>query len=405
MTPKKSNINLIVIGDVDSGRSTITGHLIYSNGDNSPILHELKAERERGVKLNESFGNFCTPKYNFIITDTSGHRNFIKNVITGKSKADCALLVVSALPEESKIAMSENSQTLNQLSLSFALGIKQLVIAINKMDNLLENEQHYLNIKDKLSIHIKNIGYDINEVNFVPISGLKGDNIFEKSSNLQWYGGPTLLELLDKIKTSKSLSDKPIRVPIQDVHKVGVIGTVLTGRIESGILKQKINIKIAPGNIETTLDSIEAHYLIIKDYFPGENIGLNVKNLSIKDVKRGMVVGSATNDPPCQVHDFIAHVTVLDGEIKVGSIFVINCHTAKVECKFTEIHKIDIRTGKELDKNAKCIKSGNSAIIHLVPLEPLCIEKFADYPTLGRFFVKNKKSTIAVGIVNRRNIK
>ncbi|CAH6419229.1 Translation elongation factor Tu/EF-1A [uncultured virus] len=430
MGKEKVHINIVVIGHVDSGKSTSTGHLIYKCGGIDKrtierfekeaqemgkgsfkyawVLDKLKAERERGITIDISLWKFESPKYYVTIIDAPGHRDFIKNMITGTSQADCAILVIAAPQGEFEAGISKNGQTREHALLAFTLGVKQMIVAINKMDEKSVNfsQERYEEIKREISAYIKKVGYNPEKVDFVPISGWSGDNMIERSPNLSWYKGPTLLEALDRIQEPKRPTDKPLRIPLQDVYKISGIGTVPVGRVETGILKAGMNIHFAPANISTEVKSVEMHHTIITDATPGDNVGFNVKNVSVKDIKRGMVAGDAKNDPPHEAYDFIAQVIVLNhpGQISAGYTPVLDCHTAHIACKFAEIlSKIDRRTGKELEKEPKSIKSGDAAMIRLVPTKPLCVESFSDYPPLGRFAVRDMKQTVAVGVIKEVN--
>jgi elongation factor 1-alpha len=426
MGKEKTHINIVVIGHVDSGKSTTTGHLIYKCGGIDKrtiekfekeaqemgkgsfkyawVLDKLKAERERGITIDIALWKFESPKYYFTIIDAPGHRDFIKNMITGTSQADCAVLVVAAGTGEFEAGISKNGQTREHALLAFTLGVKQMIVAVNKMDDKSVNfgQPRYEEIKKEVSAYIKKIGYNPEKVPFIPISGWNGDNMLEKSPNLPWYKGPTLLEALDQIQEPKRPSDKPLRLPLQDVYKIGGIGTVPVGRVETGILKPGMIVHFAPANVTTECKSVEMHHVALTEAQPGDNVGFNVKNVSVKDIRRGMVCGDSKNDPPQETADFTAQVIILNhpGQIHNGYTPVLDCHTAHIACKFAEIlSKIDRRSGKELEKEPKNVKSGDAAMVRLVPSKPMCVETFADYPPLGRFAVRDMRQTVAVGVI------
>jgi len=264
------------------------------------------------------------------------------------------------------------------------------------------SQARYDEIVKEVSSFVKKIGYNPEKINFVPISGWNGDNMLEKSPNLSWYKGVTLLEALDSITEPKRPTDKPLRIPLQDVYKIGGIGTVPVGRVETGILKPGMNVTFAPANLTTEVKSVEMHHVSLPEAQPGDNVGFNVKNLSVKDIRRGMVAGDAKNDPPQETETFDAQVIILNhpGTIHAGYAPVLDCHTAHIACKFTEIlTKVDRRTGAELESAPKNIKNGDAAIVRLTPSKPMCVESFTTYPPLGRFAVRDMRQTVAVGVI------
>jgi elongation factor 1-alpha len=432
MGKEKTHINIVVIGHVDSGKSTTTGHLIYKCGGIDKrtiekfekdaqdmgkgsfkyawVLDKLKAERERGITIDISLWKFETPKYYVTIIDAPGHRDFIKNMITGTSQADCAVLMIASPQGEFEAGISKNGQTREHALLAYTLGVKQMIVVINKMDDKTVNwgQARYEEIKKEVASYIKKIGYNPDKVNFVPISGWHGDNMLEKSSNLGWYKGPTLLEALDEITPPERPVSKPLRIPLQDVYKIGGIGTVPVGRVETGVLKPNQVVTFAPAAVTTEVKSIEMHHTQLPEAIPGDNVGFNVKNVSVKDIRRGNVCGDSKNDPPQETADFTAQVIILNhpGQIGAGYTPVLDCHTAHIACKFSEIlTKVDRRTGKELEKEPKAVKSGDACMVKLVPTKPLTVETFSDYPPLGRFAVRDMRQTVAVGVIKEVNKK
>jgi elongation factor 1-alpha len=417
---------LVVIGHVDSGKSTTTGHLIYKCGGIDKrtiekyekeakdmgkssfkyawVLDRLKAERERGITIDIALWKFETQKYSFTIIDAPGHRDFIKNMITGTSQADVAVLVVAAPSGEFEAGISKNGQSREHALLAFTLGVKQLIVCVNKMDDKTVNfsEARFEEIQKEVSNFIKKIGYDPTKVPFVPISGWNGDNMLEKSPNMTWWKGYTLLEALDSVTPPIRPLEKPLRIPLQDVYKIGGIGTVPVGRVETGVLKPGMVVTFAPVNLTTEVKSVEMHHEQMPEAFPGDNVGFNVKNVSVKDIRRGFVAGDSTNDPPAETGVFNAQVIVLNhpGQIHAGYAPVIDCHTAHIACKWQEIKtKIDRRSGKVLEESPKFVKSGDAAMVDMVPQKPMCVESFSTYPPLGRFAVRDMRQTVAVGVI------
>jgi len=279
-----------------------------------------------------------------------------------------------------------------------------MIVVVNKMDEKTVNfgEERFTEIQKEVCEYLKKVGYNPEKVPFVPISGWHGDNMIEKSANLKWFKGPTLLEALDAIIPPKRPSDKPLRLPLQDVYKIGGIGTVPVGRVETGVLKPGMTVSFAPSNVTTEVKSVEMHHEAVQEAIPGDNVGFNVKNVAVKDIRRGNVCGDAKNDPPREAASFYAQVIVLNhpGQIANGYCPVLDCHTAHIACKFQEIkEKIDRRTGTVLEEEPKAVKSGDCAMVTLVPNKPMCVEAFSDYPPLGRFAVRDMKQTVAVGVI------
>ena len=439
MGAEKIHINIVVIGHVDSGKSTTTGHLIYKCGGIDKrtiekfekeaqemgkgsfkyawVLDKLKAERERGITIDISLWKFETARYYVTIIDAPGHRDFIKNMITGTSQADCAVLVVAAGVGEFEAGISKNGQTREHALLAFTLGVKQLIVGVNKMDSTEPpySETRFEEIKKEVSQYIKKIGYNPECVPFVPISGWHGDNMLEASPKMAWfkgwsvkkadkkdYGGTTIMEALDNIDPPKRPTDKPLRLPLQDVYKIGGIGTVPVGRVETGIIKAGMIVTFAPVNLTTEVKSVEMHHQALEEAMPGDNVGFNVKNVSVKDIRRGNVAGDSKNDPPKETEEFKAQVIILNhpGQINAGYAPVVDCHTSHIACKFRELlEKIDRRSGKKLEDNPANVKSGDAAIVEMVPQKPMCVEAFADYAPLGRFAVRDMRQTVAVGVI------
>jgi len=426
MGKEKTHVNIVVIGHVDAGKSTTTGHLIYKCGGIDKrtiekfekeakemgkasfkyawVLDKLKAERERGITIDIALWKFETPKYYFTIIDAPGHRDFIKNMITGTSQADCAVLVIASPTGEFEAGIAKTGQTREHALLAYTLGVKQMIVVVNKMDEKSVNyaEPRFNEIKTEVSGFIKKIGYNPEKVPFVPISGWNGDNMIDKSTNLPWYKGPTLLEALDSIEPPKRPSDKPLRIPLQDVYKIGGIGTVPVGRVETGVLKPGMVVTFAPTNVTTEVKSVEMHHEALTEAKPGDNVGFNIKNVSVKDIRRGNVCGDSKQSPPFETDSFNAQVIVLNhpGQIHAGYAPVLDCHTAHIACKFAELlTKVDRRSGKELEAAPKNIKSGDAAIVKLIPTKPMCVESFAEFPPLGRFAVRDMRQTVAVGVI------
>jgi elongation factor 1-alpha len=428
MGKEKVHINIVVIGHVDSGKSTTTGHLIYKCGGIDKrtiekfekeahemgkgsfkyawVLDKLKAERERGITIDIALWKFETQKYDFTIIDAPGHRDFIKNMITGTSQADVAILIIASPSGEFEAGISKNGQTREHALLAFTLGVKQLIVCANKMDEKSVNysQARFEEIVNEVSNFIKKIGYNPKNVPFVPISGWTGDNMLEKSDKMPWWKGFTLLEALDSVTPPIRPKEKPLRIPLQDVYKIGGIGTVPVGRVETGILRPGAIVTFAPVGITTEVKSVEMHHEQLLEAQPGDNVGFNIKNVAVKDIRRGFVAGDSKDDPPAETGLFNAQIIVLNhpGQIHAGYAPVVDCHTAHIACKWqTIVSKIDRRSGKILEESPKFVKSGDAAMVDLIPSKPLCVEAFGTYPPLGRFAVRDMRQTVAVGVIKK----
>uniref|UniRef100_A0A2K5F6W2 Tr-type G domain-containing protein n=1 Tax=Aotus nancymaae TaxID=37293 RepID=A0A2K5F6W2_AOTNA len=390
MGKEKTHINIVVIGHVDLGKSTTAGHLIYKCGGINKrtiekfekeaaemgkgsfkyawVLDKLKAECEHGITIDISLWKFETSKYYVTIIDAPGHRDFIKNMVTGTSQADCAVLIVAAGIGEFEAGISKNGQTREHILLAYILGVKQLIVGVNKMDSTEPpySQKRYEEIVKEVSTYIKKIGYNPDTVAFVPISGWNGDNMLEPSANMSLFKG----------------------------WKDGsASGTML---LETGVLKPGMVVTFAPVNVRTEVKSVEMHHEALSEALPGDNVGFNVKNVSVKDVRRGNVAGDSKNDPPMEAVIILNH----PGQISAGYAPVLDCHTAHIACKFAELkEKIDRRSGKKLEDGPKFLKSGDAAIIDMVPGKPMCVESFSDYPPLGCFAVRDMRQTVAVGVI------
>ena len=421
----KPHLNIIIMGHVDNGKSTTTGHLLYLAGviDQRTIdaykeeaekmgkatfhfawvLDNLKEERERGVTIDLRFLQFPTKKYNMTVIDAPGHRDFIKNMITGASQADAAVLFSSAKKGEFEAGIGAGGQTREHAFLAFTLGIRQLIVAINKMDDASANwsKERYDEMKNEISRMLKMVGYKIEKVNFIPVSGWTGDNLLKKSDKMPWYNGPTLMEAFDLLELPPKPTNKPVRIPIQDVYSITGIGTVPVGRVETGILKPGQNIVFMPSNKTAEVKSIEMHHTSIPQAEPGDNIGINVRGISKTDVHRGDVAGLASS-PPTIAKEFIGQIIIIyhPTAIAAGYTPVLHYHTGQIAVKFTElIKKIDPRTGQVSEEHPGFLKTGDAAWVRMEPLHPIAIEAFNDFPELGRFAIRDMGTTVAAGAV------
>jgi elongation factor 1-alpha len=279
-----------------------------------------------------------------------------------------------------------------------------MIVACNKMDDktVKYDEKRYEEIKAEVSAYLKKVGYKPMKIPFVPISGWEGDNMIDRSPNMAWYKGPYLLEALDNCQPPKRPTEKPLRLPLQDVYKIGGIGTVPVGRVETGIIKPGIHAAFAPSKVVAEIKSVEMHHEALPQAVPGDNVGFNVKNVAVKDLRRGYVASDSKASPASGVASFEAQVIVMNhpGQISNGYSPVLDCHTAHVACKFAHIkEKMDRRSGKSLENDPKFVKTGDACIVDLEPTKPMCVETFTDFPPLGRFAVRDMRQTVAVGVI------
>jgi elongation factor 1-alpha len=416
MAQQKPHINLVTIGHVDHGKSTLVGRLLFEHGEVPAhiieqyrkeatekgkatfefawVMDRLKEERERGVTIDLNHKKFETDKYYFTLIDAPGHRDFVKNMITGTSQADAAMLVVSSRDGEGVM-----SQTREHAFLARTLGVQQLIVLANKMDVTQPpySQERYNQVKADIEKLLSSIGFK--NVPIIPISGYKGDNILKPSPNLKWYTGPTLIQALDSLKVPEKPTNKPLRLPVQDVYSITGIGTVPVGRIETGVLKVGDKVVFQPADKQGEVKSIEMHHENMTQAEPGDNVGFNVRGIAKNDVKRGDVCGSQSS-PPTVVKGFTAQIVVLNhpSVIAVGYKPVFHVHTSQVACRIEEIVKtLNPKDGTTLKEKPDFIKTGDIAIVKIIPDRPLVIEKVSEFPQMGRFAVRDMGQTVAAG--------
>jgi len=419
MAKEKPHINVVFVGHVDHGKSTTVGRLLYDSGaiddqtmrklketaaqlgkagfEFAFVMDNLKEERERGVTIDLMHKKFVTDKFEYTIIDAPGHKDFVKNMITGASQADVGFLVVAA--SEGVMA-----QTKEHIWLCKTLGVNQLAVIVNKMDAVKYDEAKFKAVQDGVSEVLKGIGYKVDEITFIPASALKGDNVFKKSENMTWYTGPTVREQLDLFTEPEKPVDLPLRLPIQDVYNITGIGVVPVGRVETGVMKIGDKVVVMPAREGTgvtgEVKTIEMHHEQVQEAIPGDNIGFNVRGIGKKDIARGDVLGSVDN-PPKVVKEFTAQLVVLNHPtvVTVGYTPVFHVHTAQVACRFDKLEKkLDPATGQTKEENPDMLKNGDAAIVKIIPTKPVVIEKQADIPQMARFAIRDAGSTVAAGM-------
>jgi elongation factor 1-alpha len=421
MAKEKEHINLVFIGHVDHGKSTTVGRLLFDAGtideqtmrklkekaaelgkagfEFAYVMDNLKEEQERGVTIDLAHKRFDTEKYYFTVIDAPGHRDFIKNMITGASQADCAVLVVAAND-------GVNAQTIEHLKLSKIFGVGQLVVAVNKMDisGVDWSESRYNEVIEDVKKHATQAGWKADTIRFIPIASLPGENIIKNSDKMSWWTGDSLLSAINKFEVPQKPTDLPLRLPIQDVYNITGIGVVPVGRIETGIMKVGDKVTAVPGRegkgITGEVKTIEMHHEQHKQAEPGDNVGFSVKGFGKKDLARGDVLGHSDNVPSVAT-EFTAQIVIMNhpSVVTVGYTPVFHIHTAQIACQFVEIiKKMDPATGNEVTENKDILKNGDAAIVRLKPVQPLVIEKNGEIPQLSRFAIRDSGVTVAAGM-------
>ena len=356
-------------------------------------MDSLKEERERGVTIDIAHKKFKTDKFYFTVIDAPGHRDFVKNMITGASQADAAVLVVD-------VKDGVQPQTKEHTFLAKTLGLNQLIICINKMDSVDFKEEDYKKTKAELEKLLSSIGYKVAEIPFIPTSAYHGDNVKNKSDKTPYYKGDPLVKEFDKLTAPEKPVDKPLRLPVQDVYTITGVGTVPVGRVECGTIKPGDKIIFMPANVTGEIKTVEMHHEQLTSAGPGDNIGFNVRGVGKNDIKRGDVAGPVSN-PPTVAEEFTSQIVVLNHPtvVTVGYTPVFHLHTSQVACTFIElVKKIDPKTGAVKEENPEFLKSGDVAVVKIRPTRPTVIEPAKDFPQLGRFAIRDMGQTVAAGM-------
>ncbi len=416
---EKSNFNIVFIGHVDHGKSTAIGRMFYETGKFTEqelqkmkdiaeklgkkgfefafVMDRFKEERERGLTIDLAYRKIVTQKYSVTVIDAPGHRDFVKNMITGTSQADAAILVIA-------VQHGVMAQTKEHIWLARTMGVSQIAVLINQMDTVNYDEAKYKKVVEDVTTLLKTAGYKTDSMNFIPASAFVGDNITKKSEKLSWYKGPTLLEQFDLFSEPKKPTDMPLRMPIQDVYSITGIGTVPVGKIETGKIRPGDKIIVLPGKsgkgISGEVKSVEAHHEQLSEAIAGDNVGVNVRGIGKQDITRGDVI-AGIDKPPAIVEEFTAQIAVINHPtvIAKGYTPVLHIHTAQVPAQFVELQKtLDPKTGQVAKENPDFLKNGDVAIIKIKPLKPLVIEKQSENPHMARFAVRDAGQTVAAGV-------
>ncbi len=414
---EKPNMNVVFVGHVDAGKSTIVGQLLFSLGlvseqemskhkqeaekhgkagfEFAYVMDKIKEERERGVTIDLAYRKIMTQKYQITIIDAPGHRDFVKNMITGASQADAAFLVISA-------PAGIQPQTKEHLWLLRTMGVRNIACLINKMDSAGYDESKFSKVKEDVEALMKQVGYDVSKINFIASSGLKGDNINKKSENMSWYKGPTVLEQFDQFPQPEMPVDLPMRMPVQDVYEITGIGTVPVGKIETGIMKIGQKIKVLPGRtgegVEGEVKTIEMHHEALQEANAGDNVGINIRGLGKKDIARGDVICDKAK-PASIVEEFTAQVAVINHPtvLAKGYTPVFHVHTAQVPCQFIELIEKTSPDGSK-QENPDFLKNGDVAKVRIKPIGNLVLETQSDNPYMSRFAIRDAGATVAAGV-------
>ena len=414
---KKPHLNIVFVGHVDHGKSTTVGRLLLDSGHIEQhvidkfeqeaaergkagfgfayVMDGLKEERERGITIDVAHKEFYTPNYYFTVIDAPGHRDFVKNMITGTSQADAAVLNVAAND-------GVNAQTKEHAFLARVLGVQQLIVNVNKMDisGVDWSQDKYNSVVAEVTNLLKMAGFNTDEIPFIPCSAFDGDNVFNKSDKSPWYSGPTLFEAIDAIQMPPKPTEMPLRLPIQDVYKISGIGTVPVGKIETGVLHAGKTVTFNPSQQSAEVKSIEMHHTMVDKAEPGDNVGFNVRGLSADDIRRGDVAGYTDNPPMFVRHDetFVGQIQLMDIPKAIGVNYtpVFHAHTSQVAVRFVELLEKTTKGVKEA--NPAFLKTGDACLVRFGPTKPMAIEQMDTFPQLARFAIRDMGKTVAAGV-------
>jgi elongation factor 1-alpha len=458
MTDGKQHVSIVVCGHVDAGKSTTTGRLIFELGGIPEremtklreeadrlgkgsfafafYLDRQKEERERGVTISCTTKEFFTPTKHYTVIDAPGHRDFIKNMITGASQADVALLMVpadgnftAAIAKGNHKAGEVQGQTRQHAVLINLLGVKQVIVGVNKMDCdvAMYGEPRFKEIRDEMRDLLIKGGWkkDVveKEVPILPISGWIGDNLIKKSEKMAWWTGvdvqveketlhvDTLLDCLDKmVRTPARPTDKAMRTPISGVFKIKGVGDVLTGRVEQGTVKPGEEVVFLPTHTTSTpctgkVFTVEMHHKSVESAAPGDNVGLNIKGLSKDNMPRvGDVMVLKSDQTIGRCKNFVAQVQVMNhpGELKVGYCPIAFVRTGRSAVRMSAIDwKVGKETGGSKAENPANLKANEMAQVTFEPQQPFVVDSFKNCEGLGRVAIMEGNSVVMLGKVTK----
>ncbi|XP_034555124.1 HBS1-like protein isoform X1 [Notolabrus celidotus] len=422
----KPLLNLVVIGHVDAGKSTLMGHLLYRLGNVNKrtmhkyeqeskkagkasfayawVLDETGEERDRGVTMDVGMTKFETNSKVVTLMDAPGHKDFIPNMITGAAQADVAVLVVDASRGEFEAGFEAGGQTREHALLVRSLGVTQLAVAVNKMDQVNWQQERFQEIITKLGHFLKQAGFKDSDVFYVPTSGLSGENLTTRSSVSEltsWFSGPSLLEQIDAFKAPQRSVDKPFRLCVSDVFKDQGSGFCVTGKIEAGYIQTGDRILAMPPNETCTVKVITLHDEPLDWAAAGDHVSLTVTGMDIIKINVGCVFCNP-KEPIRACTRFKARVLLFNIEVPITKGFPVLLHyqtvsePATIRKLVSVLHK---SSGEVLKKKPKCLSKGMNAIVEIQTQRPVSLELYKDYKELGRFMLRYVGSTIAAGVV------
>jgi len=417
-------INIVVIGHVDAGKSTLMGHLLYKLGAISDqimhrykrdstnigkgsfafawVLDEHEEERNRGVTIDVGVRHFDTKNRHVTILDAPGHRDFIPNMITGAAQADVALLVVDATTGSFESGFQQGGQTKEHLILARSLGISQLIIAINKLDMLEWSKNRFEEIKGQLDYFLKQLGFESNKVFYVPCSGLKGENLVEPSKEITWYKGNPIVQYIDEFQPTSREVGKPLRMSIGDVYKALVTGLTVSGRIESGAVSTGEDVLIMPIGEVCTVKHVYRHKTAVPTAFAGDNVELSLSGIEEEKLISGQIICEPDN-APFYASKFKAQIVTFNPEYPItkGAHVVLHVLHTDVPAIVKRLYATLDKQGKEVQKKPRALADNVTASVQIVTETPICLERFEDNKAFGRFLLRLKGETIAAGIVQK----